>query len=63
LVGDTQSGLGRPEHHNRGDGRAEADQGMSPQARWFPVQLTVQPEKTSDQERGAQAQDGFFISA
>jgi hypothetical protein len=63
LVGNTQSSLGRPEHNNGGDGCAEADQGMSPHAGWFPVQLAIQPEKAPEQEGRAQAQGGFFISA
>jgi hypothetical protein len=36
---------------------------MSPQAGWFSVQLAVQPKEAPKQERGAQTQGGFFISA
>jgi hypothetical protein len=33
------------------------------QAGWFSVQLAIQSEKASEQERGAEPQGGFFISA
>lgn len=63
LIGGNQRAVGRLEHDNRGHGRAEANQGMSPHARWFPVQLAIQPKQSSEKERGAETQSRFFISA
>lgn len=63
LVGGSHRSVGRPEHDDRGDGRSEADQRVSPQAGRLSVQLAVQPEKAAKEQRGAETQGGFFISA
>ena len=62
LVGGHRT-VGRFEHDNRGDRRTEADQGVSPQAGRLSVQLAVQTEKASEDQRGAETQSGLFISA
>jgi hypothetical protein len=62
LVGG-QGAVGGPEHDNRGDGRTESHEGVSPQAGRLSVQLAVQAYNASDDQRRAESQNALFISA
>ena len=62
LVGGERT-IGRSEDDDRGNGRAETNQSVGPQAGGFPVQLAVQSENGADKQRRAQTQGDFFISA
>jgi hypothetical protein len=58
-----QVAVGRSENHDRCGGSAETDERVSAEAGGFSVQLAVQTEERTDDQRGAQTQGGFFISA
>ncbi|MEY2529689.1 MAG: hypothetical protein QOJ05_1779 [Verrucomicrobiota bacterium] len=53
----------RSEREKRGDSGAKANQGVGPQSGRFAMQLAIQTENRSKEQRGPKTQHGLFISS
>ncbi len=58
-----QTAVRRSEDQDGGGRGTEADERMSPEAGWFPMQFAIQTEERADGQGGDQTQGGLFISA
>ena len=58
-----QAAVGRSDNQDDNGSGTQTDERVSAEAGWFSVQLAIQTEDRSDNQGGAEAQGGFFISA